>query len=119
LAFSIALASSGQLGEMPTKYAPIFFHGRALDQLAELASADRKSPSSLRLKLFAYCAGRALMNEQRARFTRPIVDPVERLRSRLPAIRLQNVPQGLLRAVHRVSIVVVQTIVLQYNFEFH
>jgi hypothetical protein len=58
------------------------------------------------------------MNEQRHRFAWPIIDPIERLRGRLPSVRLNHIPQGLLRAVQGDAIVIVQAIVLKHAFKF-
>jgi hypothetical protein len=56
------------------------------------------------------------MNEQRYRVAWPIVDPIERLRGRLPSVRLNQMPHGLLRAVQGDAIV--QAIVLKHAFKF-
>jgi hypothetical protein len=58
------------------------------------------------------------MNEQRHRFAWPIVDPVERLRGRVPRVRLKDMPQSLPRTVQGNPIVIAQAIVLKHAFKF-
>jgi|HubBroStandDraft_3_1064219.scaffolds.fasta_scaffold225019_1 hypothetical protein len=58
------------------------------------------------------------MNKQRRRFAWPIIDPIERLRGRVPSVRLKDVPQGLLRTMQGNAIVIAQTVVLKYAFKF-
>jgi hypothetical protein len=59
------------------------------------------------------------MDEKRARFAWPVVDPVERLRGRVPDVRLKDMPQGLLCTLQGDAIVIVQPIILHHAFKFH
>jgi hypothetical protein len=54
------------------------------------------------------------MDQWRSGLNRTIVDLIERLRGRMPCIAVQDVPQGLLRAVQGVPVLVLK---LALDFE--
>jgi hypothetical protein len=60
----------------------------------------------------------ASVQQQRHRFARPIVNPVECLRRLVPRRGIEHVSQRLLGAMKGVAIVVVQAVVLKHTLDF-